>query len=362
MQETFEESAVASAVALHHAAGHKDVDFPEEGMTSGGGGGGGGAENGANTSGGSNDASDGAHHIEQHPQDASASSAVSSPYSGGMQPQQPGSRANGGGGGGSAGAAAGYFQTNGASEAPNAATSTASSYPSSYGNRALSQVRDSYQAQPEVSMKTKDTILFPSLNCSTCKKVIPITTSTTTMAPPPLQPTPTRARAAAPAARAAPRTIRTTRTTVITAVTSTRWVNLTFRSLRQLILTIVCVNHATFKHHVNDLIFKFSQFYGAAAGVGAASSASGYPMAAAAAAYGAVAANHHQSGHQQHNSHHQVRDSEICFDITTKSIKLGRKFWVSHCIHITFTHVFKTVKECGINNNELSSTSNRFTT
>ena len=81
------------------------------------------------------------------------------------------------------------------------------------------------------------------------------------------------------------------------------------------------------------------QFYGAAAGVGAASSASGYPMAAAAAAYGAVAANHHQSGHQQHTSHHQVRAREssvlmprpllrsrifgtICFSrLTTRPVK-----------------------------------------
>ena len=61
-------------------------------------------------------------------------------------------------------------------------------------------------------------------------------------------------------------------------------------------------------------LFKMAQFYGAAAGVGAASSASGYPMAAAAAAYGAVAANHHQSGHQQHNSHHQVRGLRISLD------------------------------------------------
>ena len=63
--------------------------------------------------------------------------------------------------------------------------------------------------------------------------------------------------------------------------------------------------------YFNVPLFKTAQFYGAAAGVGAASSASGYPMAAAAAAYGAVAANHHQSGHQQHNSHHQVRGLRI---------------------------------------------------
>ena len=108
-----------------------------DGMTSGGGGT---AENGANTSGGSNEAADGAHQIDsQHPQDASAASVVSSPYTGGMQPQQPGGRAAGGGGNG-AGAAAGYFQANGGSEAVNTATSTASSYPASYGNRALSQV------------------------------------------------------------------------------------------------------------------------------------------------------------------------------------------------------------------------------
>ena len=131
---------------MDHAVGDKDVEFPVadvDGMTSGGGG----AENGANTSSGSNEASaaaDGAHQIDPHAQDVSAAS-VASAYSGSMQQQQSG-RASGGGA-----VSAGYFQANGGggsgggSEPPNSATSTAAanSYPASYGNRALSQVRQS---------------------------------------------------------------------------------------------------------------------------------------------------------------------------------------------------------------------------